>query len=70
MLIISTKREGRRSDSVLWQKRLYQQKIRKPMDNKKRHQKFRLHNETNGQQKKKKKKRHQKFRLHSDCGPN
>ena len=30
---IATKRKRRRSDSVLWQKTLYQQTIRKPMDN-------------------------------------
>ena len=39
------KRKRRRSDPVLWQKPLYQQKIRKPKDNThKRHQKLRLHN--------------------------
>ena len=38
-------RERRRSDSVLWQKTLYQQKIRKPMDNTKTPQKLRLHDD-------------------------
>ena len=42
----STKRKRRRSDPVLWQNPLYQQKIRKPKDNThKRHQKLRLHND-------------------------
>ena len=40
------KRKRRRSDPVLWQNPLYQQKIRKPKDNThKRHQKLRLHND-------------------------
>ena len=39
------KRKRRRSDSVLWQKPLYQQTIRKPKDNTKRHQKLQLHND-------------------------
>ena len=39
-------RKRRRSDPVLWQNPLYQQKIRKPKDNThKRHQKLRLHND-------------------------
>ena len=42
-----TQREKRRrSDPVLWQNPLYQQKIRKPKDNThKRHQKLQLHND-------------------------
>ena len=42
----SIERKRRRSDPVLWQNPLYQQKIRKPKDNThKRHQKLRLHND-------------------------
>ena len=46
-IVASTlKRNRRRSDPVLWQNPLYQQKIRKPKDNThKRHQKLRLHND-------------------------
>ena len=33
MMVIIYKRTRRRSDSVLWQKPIYQQKIRKPIDN-------------------------------------
>ena len=39
------KRKRRRSDSVLWQNPLYQQKIRKPKDNTKTPPKLRLHND-------------------------
>ena len=43
---VDIKRKRRRSDPVLWQNPLYQQKIRKPKDNThKRHQKLRLHND-------------------------
>ena len=44
--IFYLKRKRRRSDPVLWQNPLYQQKIRKPKDNThKRHQKLWLHND-------------------------
>ena len=39
------RRKRRRFDPVLWQNPLYQQKIRKPKDTHKHHQKFRLHND-------------------------
>ena len=46
ILLLETKRKRRRSDPVLWQNPLYQQKMRKPKDNThKRHQKLRLHND-------------------------
>ena len=45
-LVPYIKKKRRRSDPVLWQNPLYQQKIRKPKDNThKRYQKLRLHND-------------------------
>ena len=41
----SQEKKKKRSDSDLWRKPLYQQKIRKPMDNTTRHQNVRLHND-------------------------